>query len=117
MFSKFIYAATQALAYIQPLVQEVSKIAGSISSIDRNLARIADHVDPPSADIVGSPYIANKLGCTTVWVAEMAQGPTSQGVRRPGNRQRQALEISPPEDRGMDQPSLMRSGRAALTLR
>jgi len=38
-----------------------------------NLARIADALTPKPADIVGSPYVANLLGCTTVWVAEMVR--------------------------------------------
>jgi hypothetical protein len=37
------------------------------------LGRIADHFDPPPPDIVGTTYIANKLGCTTDWIAEMAR--------------------------------------------
>lgn len=35
------------------------------------LRRIADHFDPPPANIVGTPYVAQKLNCTTVWVTEM----------------------------------------------
>jgi hypothetical protein len=37
------------------------------------LGRIADHFDPPPPDIVDTNYIADKLGCTTDWVAEMAR--------------------------------------------
>ncbi len=28
---------------------------------------------PEPADIVDTPYVAQRLGCTTVWVAEMAR--------------------------------------------
>jgi hypothetical protein len=39
-----------------------------VHSIAQSLSRIAD---PPPADIVGTPYVAKRLACTTVWVAEM----------------------------------------------
>jgi hypothetical protein len=48
--------------------------AGSpLAAIVPLLARIADAVAPAPAAIVGTPYVANKLGCTTVWVAEMVR--------------------------------------------
>lgn len=37
------------------------------------LARIADAVAPAPTATVGTPYVAQKLGCTTVWVAEMVR--------------------------------------------
>ena len=40
--------------------------------IASSLKRIADHVDPPPPDIIGTDYIAEKLGLTKVWVAKMA---------------------------------------------
>ena len=43
-----------------------------IATIAASLKRIADHFDPPPPDIVDSTYIADKLGCTKVWVARMA---------------------------------------------
>jgi len=46
-------------------------MADSLHRIAESLDRIADHVDPPPDAIVGTPYIAKRLGCTTVWVAEM----------------------------------------------
>jgi hypothetical protein len=44
-----------------------------LSLISGPLSRIADALTPPSADKVGTPYVAKYLGCTTVWVAEMAR--------------------------------------------
>jgi len=35
--------------------------------------RIADHFDPPPSDIVGTDYIAEKRGCGTQWVSDMAR--------------------------------------------
>lgn len=52
------------------------------------LKRIADHFDPPPPDLVGSTYIADRLGCTPVWVAEMARRgliPASCVVQGTGN--------------------------------
>jgi hypothetical protein len=34
------------------------------------LERIAEHAAPQLPDKVGTPYVAKKLGCTTVWIAE-----------------------------------------------
>jgi hypothetical protein len=33
------------------------------------LRRIANHFDPPPPDIVGTDYVANKLGCTITWIS------------------------------------------------
>ena len=54
MFDKSLDLATQSVAYVNSLVTEVGKIAAAVTSIDRSLARIADHFDPSPADIVGS---------------------------------------------------------------
>lgn len=35
--------------------------------------RIADRLDPPPPDVVGSDYIATRLGCTATWIAEQAR--------------------------------------------
>jgi predicted DNA-binding transcriptional regulator AlpA len=37
------------------------------------LERIADVIAPSPTETVGTPYVAQKLGCTTVWVAEMVR--------------------------------------------
>ncbi len=44
-----------------------------LASMATNIKRIADKLDPPPASIVGSEYIASRLGCTTTWVAEMCR--------------------------------------------
>lgn len=41
-----------------------------LSNLDRNIQRIADRLDPAPPDIVGTPYVAQKLGCTTTWIAD-----------------------------------------------
>ena len=35
------------------------------------LERLADHFAPRPADIVGTPYAARKLACTTIWITDM----------------------------------------------
>jgi len=40
------------------------------------LERIADHVAPQPGDIVGTPYIAQKLGCSTAWVTQLIHDGT-----------------------------------------
>lgn len=36
-----------------------------------DLRRIADRLDPPPPDKVGTPYVSGRLGCTTVWITEL----------------------------------------------
>jgi len=43
------------------------------SSIAGSLERIADALAPPPSKMVDSPYVAKRLDCTTVWVAELAR--------------------------------------------
>lgn len=49
-------------------------IAGDalVVQVANALTRIANHFDPPPPNVVDSGYIADKLGCTKVWVARMA---------------------------------------------
>jgi hypothetical protein len=35
------------------------------------LMRIADHLAPPPPAVVGTPYVAGKLDCSTEWITEM----------------------------------------------
>jgi len=44
-----------------------------LTSVATSLARIADHLAPSPVVLVGSRYLADRLGCTTVWVAAMAR--------------------------------------------
>jgi predicted DNA-binding transcriptional regulator AlpA len=48
-------------------------VLNSLQSIAQSLSRLADHFDPPPPDIVGTPYVANKLGCTTDWIAMLVR--------------------------------------------
>jgi hypothetical protein len=42
-----------------------------LDSIEVSLGRIADALVPAPSDIVGTPYIAKRLGCTTAWVTDL----------------------------------------------
>ena len=47
--------------------------APDTTGISTAIKRIADHFDPLPPDKVGSDYVANRLGCTTTWVADMVR--------------------------------------------
>jgi predicted DNA-binding transcriptional regulator AlpA len=42
-----------------------------LERIANSLERIANKLDPLPGDKVGTPYVAEKLGCTTIWVTEL----------------------------------------------
>ena len=49
------------------------------------LGRLADALAPQPESIVGTPHVARRLGCSTVWVAELArQGRIPKGCLVPG---------------------------------
>ena len=48
--------------------EDILKLLERIAS---SLERIANKLDPLPGDKVGTPYVAEKLGCTTVWIAEL----------------------------------------------
>jgi predicted DNA-binding transcriptional regulator AlpA len=63
-------------------------LLGLLREVAFQLGRIADHFDPPPPDIVGTPYVATKLGCTTDWIAIMVregQIPPSCVIQGTGN--------------------------------
>ena len=56
-----------------------------LAELQADLKRIADHFDPQPADIVGTPYLADKLGCTSTWIAQMVRsGEIPKGCLVPG---------------------------------
>jgi hypothetical protein len=42
-----------------------------LQQVAEALMRIADHVSPPPPAVVGTPYVAQKLDCSTEWITEM----------------------------------------------
>src|SRR5215468_10982007 len=64
------------LASLDRLTLAAERIAAHLevlTSVATSLARISDHLAPSPAVVVGSRYVADRLGCTAVWVAEMAR--------------------------------------------
>jgi hypothetical protein len=63
-------------------------IADLLIGVLGQLRRIADHFDPAPPDLIGSQYIAKRLGCTTVWITELVRNgsiPRSCVVPGTGN--------------------------------
>src|SRR6185295_1949648 len=48
----------------------------SLASFVEAVTRLADHCAPEPANIVGSKYVADRLGCTTTWIGRMATNGT-----------------------------------------
>jgi hypothetical protein len=51
----------------------LDRIACALEQICAELQRLGEHNAADEGDVVGTPFVAEKLGCTTVWVAEMAR--------------------------------------------
>jgi len=49
----------------------LSRLVRAIEGVEFELRRIANHFDPPPPDKVGTPYVADRLGCTTVRITQM----------------------------------------------
>ncbi len=63
-------------------------LASIVCQIECHLSRIADHFDPPPPDKVDTAYVAERLGCTTDYVAMLARDggiPPSCLVKGTGN--------------------------------
>lgn len=44
-----------------------------LAGIEAALKRIADHFDPQPPEVVGTPYLADRLDCTATWIAQMVR--------------------------------------------
>lgn len=51
----------------------LERIAFSLEILAAESKRIADRLAPESGDVVGTPHLAQQLGCSIVWAAEMAR--------------------------------------------
>jgi predicted DNA-binding transcriptional regulator AlpA len=51
----------------------LQELVAVLRQTEVHLSRLADHFDPPPPDIVGTPYVADKLGCTTDWIAMLVR--------------------------------------------
>ena len=73
---------TGSTTVVVELGQETLRV---LAEVQADLRRIADHFDPQPADVVGTPYLANKLGCTSTWIAQMVRsGEIPKGCLVPG---------------------------------
>lgn len=55
------------------LVNLAERLAIGVEGLLAVATRLAEHIVPEAADLVGTPFIAERLGCTTVWVSDMAR--------------------------------------------
>lgn len=53
--------------------QPLNEMVEVLRRTEAHLARLANHFDPPPPDKVGTPYVADRLGCTTDWIAMMVR--------------------------------------------
>ena len=53
------------------LLATLERIAIALERLADCHQRLGDHLAPAPLNIVGTPYVANKLGCTTTWIVEM----------------------------------------------
>lgn len=51
----------------------LEELASNIKQVEPALTRIADHFDPPERSVVGTAYIAERLGCTTKWIGDLVR--------------------------------------------
>jgi excisionase family DNA binding protein len=58
----------------------LDRIAEALEQQAEQLRRLVDHFKPSPADIVDSVHLAERLGCTTSWIAQMARRGEIPGV-------------------------------------
>lgn len=68
-----INAMVGVLGLIPDILSALERIATAMEEFAAESHRIADHVAPAASSIVGTPYLAKQLDCSTVWAAEMAR--------------------------------------------
>ncbi len=72
-----------SVAVVVELGPETQRV---LAEVQADLKRLADHFDPAPPDVVGTPYLAAKLGCTATWIAQMVRsGEIPQGCIVPGS--------------------------------
>jgi len=51
----------------------LARLVRAIEGVEFELRRVANHFDPPPPDKVGTPYVADRLGCTTVRITQLVR--------------------------------------------
>ncbi len=67
------HESTNESTETQSLSVEMLKISTFMERLSSNILRIANKIDPPPPDIVDSGYVAQRIGCTTTWIADQAR--------------------------------------------
>lgn len=49
----------------------LERIAVAVERQSSSLERLADRLAPQPGDIVGTPYIRERLGCTSAWITQL----------------------------------------------
>lgn len=73
------------LKQIEQRLDRIETDLPSVAAFSEAISRLANHFAPEPANIVGSRYVADRLGCTTAWVGRMAfKGIIPRGCVVPG---------------------------------
>jgi hypothetical protein len=75
LLERIASAAERQAQAAECIAKSLEKLIASpeLASAATSFCRLADHLAPAPATIVGTPYVAQRLGCTTVWVAELVR--------------------------------------------
>jgi hypothetical protein len=75
LLERLTAAAERQAQAVERIAQSLEKLITSpeLAPVATSLIRLADHLAPAPATVVGTPYVAERLGCTTVWVAELVR--------------------------------------------
>ncbi|MBL8797638.1 MAG: helix-turn-helix domain-containing protein [Planctomycetia bacterium] len=49
----------------------LEKLVAAVERQSSSLERLADRLAPQPGAIVGTPYLAQRLGCTTAWITDL----------------------------------------------
>lgn len=68
----------ERLIRLEEMVSRIGRLAARSNEIGdegvvTHLRRIADHFDPPNLEVVGTSYIAQRLGVTPKWVGDLVR--------------------------------------------
>jgi len=75
LLERLASAAERQAQAEERIAQALEKLIASpeLASAATSLCRLADRFAPGPTAVVGTPYVAGRLGCTTVWVAELVR--------------------------------------------
>lgn len=59
------------MSELQRIAAALEDVAARLKSIEPAVARIAEHFDPQKRGVVGTPYIAERLGVSVRWINDL----------------------------------------------